>query len=253
MSFSTFDQSVFRAALDLEKVVVLSDNPPHLKMPELTDAHIQAFIKHAELIVEANKKVNLTAITDAGEMAVKHYLDSLTCCLAVDFAGTQHVCDVGSGAGFPGIPLAIVFPQTHFVLLEATQKKAAFLTHAINELGLNNCEVLADRAETAGRGPLREAFDVVIGRGVSKLSVLAEYCLPLTRVGGQFIALRGKTGADKAIACKDVLCLLGGGETSLVRLNLTGAGERSLIIMSKNTTTYDKYPRRPGMPEKKPL
>jgi len=253
MSSTIFDRSIFRAALDIGKVVVLSDNPPRLKMPELTDAHIQAFIKHAELIVEANKKVNLTAITGAEEMAIKHYLDSLTCCLAVDFAGAQRVCDVGSGAGFPGISLAIVFPQTRFVLLEATQKKASFVTHAINELGLHNCEVLADRAETAGRGPLREAFDIVIGRGVSKLSALAEYCLPLTKLGGQFLALRGKNGAEEAIAYKAIIGLLGGGATSLVRLILTGAGERNLIIVNKNTLTSDKYPRRPGMPEKKPL
>jgi len=253
MSSTAFDHSVFRAAFDIGKVVLLSDNPPRLKMPDIAEAHIQAFIKHAELIIEANQKFNLTAITDAEEMAVKHYLDSLTCCLAVDFAGAQRVCDVGSGAGFPGIPLAIIFPQTRFVLLEATQKKAAFLTDAINELGLKNCEVLADRAETAGRGPLREAFDIVIGRGVSKLSVLTEYCLPLTKLGGQFLALRGKNGVEEAIACRAAIALFGGGETSLVRLNLTGAGERSIIIVSKRTSTADKYPRRPGMPEKKPL
>jgi 16S rRNA (guanine527-N7)-methyltransferase len=253
MSSTIFDRSIFRAALDIGRIIPLSDHPPRHKMPPLTEEHILSFIKHAELIIEANKKVNLTAITDAEEMAVKHYLDSLTCCLAVDFAGAQRVCDVGSGAGFPGIPLAIIFPQTRFVLLEATQKKAGFLTHTINELGLHNCEVLADRAETAGRGPLREAFDIVIGRGVSKLSALAEYCLPLTKVGGQFLALRGRNGEDEAIACGAAIGLLGGSETSLVRLNLTGAGERSIIIVSKRTSTADKYPRIPGMPEKKPL
>lgn len=248
-----FDYQAFWQALNPEKIRLVGGVTPPGRLPELSEQQLRALAQHAAMVVEANRKFNLTAITDPAEMAVKHYLDSLSCCLAVDFAAVKSVCDVGAGAGFPGVPLAICFAQTDFTLVESNHKKAAFLERVVEELGLRNSRVIAERAETVGRGTLRESFDVVVSRGVADLAVLAEFCLPLVRVGGSFLAMRGKRGEDELSDSKQVFVILGGGRLSSVRLDIEGAGERVLIIVRKESPTPDKYPRRPGVPEKRPL
>lgn len=247
------DYQVFRQALNPEKIRLVGDAAPTGGLPELSEQQLRALAQHAAMLVEANRKFNLTAITDPAEMAVKHYLDSLSCCLAVDFAAVKSVCDVGAGAGFPGVPLAVCFAQTDFTLVESNRKKAAFLERVVGELGLKNCRAIPERAETVGRGALREGFDVVVSRGVADLAVLAEFCLPLVRVGGSFLAMRGKRGEDELSERKHVFVILGGGILESVRLEIDGAGERVLIIVRKESPMPEKYPRRPGMPEKRPL
>jgi 16S rRNA (guanine527-N7)-methyltransferase len=226
---------------------------PRGEFPRLSEAHLRAFGRHAEMVLEANRRFNLTAITDSAEMAVKHYLDALSCCLAVDFSKVEIVCDVGSGAGFPAMPLAILFPQVSFTLLESNQKKASFLLTAMEGLCLSNCRVIADRAENVGRGEMRETFQVVVSRGVAPLPVLVEYCLPLVRIGGVFLAMRGQKGEEEAAGCKGVFPLLGAEGAESLRIRLGEAGERVLVAAHKSKKTPEKYPRRPGIPQKRPL
>jgi 16S rRNA (guanine527-N7)-methyltransferase len=246
---TTFNPEIFRRALRPQP-----DWPPAGtdNWPELNEKQIQAFEKHARLILETNKKFNLTRITDPAEMAIKHYLDSLTCTLAIDFPPLATVCDIGSGAGFPGIPLAIFFPKIKFTLLESQQKKAGFLAEAIAELGLANCQVKAERAEAAGRGELRESFDLVVARGVAVLPVAAEFGLPLTKIGGFFLAMIGKMG-DEEERIKQIFDKIGGGEVRKIPFSLPGAGQRALILVSKTRSAPEKYPRRPGIPNKSPI
>ncbi len=205
------------------------------------------------MVIEANRAFNLTAITDPTEMAVKHYLDSLTCCLAVDFTKTDSACDIGSGAGFPGIPLAMLFAGTKLTLVESHKKKADFLLRAVKELGLENCQVIAERAETLGQGSLRETFSIVMSRGVAPLPVMAEYCIPLVKIGGVFIAMRGKKGRREVADSLHATRELGGGESSILQISLGDAGERCLITVPKTAPTPARYPRRLGIPEKRPL
>jgi len=243
------DREIFRRALRPQP-----DWPPAgtVNWPELSEAQVQVFEKHALRVLEANKKFNLTRITDPAGMAIKHYLDSLTCTLAIDFSSLETVCDIGSGAGFPGIPLAIVFPKVKFTLLESHQKKAGFLSEAIAEIGLTNCQVRTERAEDTGRGELRESFDLVIARGVAALPVAAELALPLTKIGGSFLAMRGKMGEEEEND-KQTFDKIGGGEAREIAFFLPGAGERGLILVGKSNVTPEKYPRRPGIPNKRPL
>jgi 16S rRNA (guanine527-N7)-methyltransferase len=250
---AAFDTDSFCAPIDFNAISIAAGQQLSGTLPQLNNEMLAAFVCHAKLILQVNRRFNLTAVTSLPEMALKHYLDSLTCCLAIDFTAVDSVCDVGSGAGFPGIPLAICFPGTQFVLLEANQKKAGFLTECVAELELPNCQVITDRAENYGQGGGREKFSVVVSRAVAPMPVLAEYCLPLTRVGGTFLAMRGKEGASEANLYKQAFSLLGAGDTKVTTFVLDDAGERSLITIQKVGITPAKYPRRPGMPEKKPL
>jgi len=252
MSAEISRHDVFRAAFGPEKITLLSGRPRGV-IPPLTDAYLQALARHAGMALEANRKFNLTAITDPAEMAAKHYLDSLSCCLAVDLSSVESVCDVGSGAGFPGIPLAILFPQTRFALVESNQKKARFLEAAIKDLGLANCQVIPERAESLGRGELRETFGVVISRGVAPLPVLAELCLPLVRIGGCFLAMRGRRGGEEVERCEQRFALLGAGKPEVLRISIAEAGERVMVTAGKETSTPERFPRRPGIPQKRPL
>jgi len=244
MAKDIFDREIFRRTLK---------QPAGIKnWPELSASQIEAFEKHAALILEANQKFNLTRITDPEAMAAKHYLDSLACTLVIDFPQLTIVCDIGSGAGFPGIPLAIIFPEIQFMLLESQQKKAGFLFQAIQELGLINCQVRAERAENTGRGELREGFDLVTARGVAALPVAAELALPLVKIGGFFLAMRGKN-ENNAEKNKHIFDNYGGQEAKESIFSLPGAGERTLILVEKIAITPEKYPRRPGIPQKRPL
>jgi 16S rRNA (guanine527-N7)-methyltransferase len=250
MEKENFSWPAFRRALK-PKITWASPTPPAGKWPELGTSQIEAFEKHAARVLAANKKFNLTRITKPEEMATKHYLDSLTCALALDFSAIKTVCDIGSGAGFPGIPLAIIFPEIAFTLLESQKKKADFLSETIADLGLDNCRVLAERAETAGRGELRESFDLVIARGLAVLPVAAELGLPLAKIGGYFLAMGGKI--EEKEEYKQIFAIIGGGNLIINKFCLSGAGERTLLLIHKSTSTPDKYPRRPGMPSKRPL
>ncbi len=207
--------------------------------------------RHAEDVLEWNERAGLTEITAPGEMAVKHYVDSLTCLHLVKPG--ESVVDVGSGAGFPGIPLKIMQPAMRITLLEATMKKARFLEATLEHLQLGG-EVANLRAEDFGRGDGREAYDVVIARAVAKMNVLAEYSLCLVRVGGLFVAMKGPAPEAETSHAAHAIAVMGGRVESVQVFDLpSGFGSRSLVLVRKVTPSPSTYPRKAGTAARKPL
>ena len=202
-----------------------------------------------------NEKFNLTAIRDAQGIRTKHFLDSFSCALAWKDASPRSLVDVGTGAGFPGIPLKILYPQMKLTLVESVGKKARFCRHAVETLALEAVEVVQARAEELGRlGEHRERYDWAVARAVAGLPVLAEYLLPLVRVGGCALAQKGESGPAEAHAAETALRLLGGRLRQVLPVTLPGvADERYLVIMEKSVATPPKYPRRAGTATKTPL
>jgi 16S rRNA (guanine527-N7)-methyltransferase len=227
---------------------------------ELTAQQQAAFELYYEQLVEWNEKFNLTAITGYEEVQTRHFLDSLSCLLAEEVRRAlgqtgARVIDVGSGAGFPGIPLKLLYPHVQLTLLEATGKKVIFLKHLVRQLGLEQAEAIHARAEELGRDPShRESYDLALVRAVAELAVAAEYALPLCRVGGWAVALKGEAGEAEAQAARPAIALLGGGQSRLVPVDLPGLpGERCLVIIQKDRPTPPAYPRRPGLPARRRL
>lgn len=221
----------------------------------LNRRQLQAFEDYAGLLLEWNERSNLTAITRPGDIAVKHFLDSLTCLLALGAPGSGKLIDVGSGAGFPGLPIKIACPQLHVTLVESTGKKVEFCRHVIQELGLKDVDVLHERGEDIGHWDShREAYDWAVARAVASLPVLVEYLFPLVRVGGLAIAQKGETGPAEAHAAEAALRILGGRIRQLIPIHLPRVAEtRYLVVMEKEAATPGEYSRRPGVPAKRPL
>lgn len=218
-----------------------------------TEEQLEQFQIYYELLLETNKVMNLTAITEIEEVAVKHFIDSL---LAFDSDFSEKkLADIGTGAGFPGIPLKIYCPSLHVVLIDSMEKRLKFLDKVIAMLGLKNivCEHL--RAEDAGRNKRhREEYDIVTARAVAKLSVLAEYCLPLVKRGGKFIALKGSKYREEISEGEKAIGILGGKIEKAIEVKLPGLDDgRAVIIVRKLAPTSSKFPRKAGTPEKNPL
>ena len=201
-----------------------------------------------ELLTEANARMNLTRVSaDPAEAIDRNYLDSLS--PLAHLSGAKTCVDVGSGAGFPGVPLAIFLPDTHFVLMDSLLKRVEFLRGVINELSLN-AEAVCLRAEEAGRGAMRESFDAATARAVAPLNVLCELLLPLVRVGGKAVALKGPGAA----AAQNALEALGGRLAAIEEVPIPGRDwAHTLAVLAKTAPTPEKYPRRVGVPEKRPL
>ncbi len=222
----------------------------------LTKAQETAFTMFARELVTWNEQVNLTAITDDDGIRVRHFLDSLTITKAEPMRAGLKIIDVGTGAGFPGLPLKIAYPEVEVTLLEATGKKIAFLDHVIAALGLTGVHTLHARAEEAGHmAGQRGAYDVVVARAVARLPVLLEYLLPLAKVGGRCIAMKGaKTAYDEARDSAKSMQVLGARLGEIVEVRLPEVEEiHALVVVEKTAPTPSAYPRKPGIPTKKPL
>ena len=224
----------------------------------LDRAQIDLFRRYYEEIVEWNKRVNLTRVTDWEQAQVQHFLDSLSIGLVLSPAlrrSNGTVLDVGSGAGVPGVPLMIAFPSLQVTLLEAAAKKAKFLAHVAEKLSLSNLSVCTGRAESlAHDAKLRESFDAVASKAVAKLNVLAELTLAFCRVGGVVVAQKGRAVHDEVQEAGRAIGLMGGEIEEVKEVTLLGATEpRTLVVLRKARPTPGKYPRRPGIPAKRPL
>lgn len=220
----------------------------------LSDEKCEMFIRYYNMLVEWNSKINLTAITDYKEVVIKHFIDSLSIVNIVDINGPNSLVDVGTGAGFPGIPLKIVFPSLEVILVDSLDKRVKFLNHVIRELGLKNIKAIHARAEEFGHTKYREKFDFCVTRAVSNLSVISEYCLPLVKIGGYFIPYKSREVKQEIEDYEIAIEELGGviDDVSIFELPDTDI-TRSLILIYKDVETDKKYPRRNGLPQKKPL
>ncbi len=219
-----------------------------------SDEQLMMLIRFYEMLVEKNKVMNLTAITDFEEVAIKHFADSLTIGRAIQ-PGSQKMIDVGTGAGFPGIPLKIVYPDIKLTLLDSLNKRLVFLNEVIAELGLKDIETVHARAEEAAVKPAyREQYDIVVSRAVANLSTLVEYCLPFASVGGCFISYKGEKAAVELSEAGKAIKVLGGGNAVSVDFTLVGTDySRSLIRIDKISSTPKKYPRAGGKPSSAPI
>lgn len=214
-----------------------------------------ALINYEKELVEWNQKFNLTAIRDVESIRTKHFLDSYSCVLAWKGMPPLRLVDVGTGAGFPGIPIKIVYPTMHVTLVESVGKKAMFCQHIISKLGLEDVEVIQTRAETLGQNLAhRETYDYAVARAVANLNILSEYLLPLVKVGGTMLAQKGESGPAEAQSAEKAMKLLGGKLKQIIPVELPGVpDDRYLVLVDKVAATPPKYPRKAGIPMKTPL
>jgi 16S rRNA (guanine527-N7)-methyltransferase len=221
----------------------------------ITGRQVMALMTYEKELLEWNQKFNLTAIRDSESIRTKHFLDSFSCVLAWKASPPNQVIDVGTGAGFPGIPLKILYPSLKLTLVESVGKKAMFCQHIVRVLGLEHVDVIQARAEELGQNPQhRERYDWAIARAVANLNVLSEYLIPLVRLGGAMLAQKGESGPAEAQSAEEAMKLLGGKLKQLISVNLPSVAEdRYLVVVEKVAATPPKYPRKPGIPMKQPL
>jgi 16S rRNA (guanine527-N7)-methyltransferase len=225
---------------------------------KLESHHAEQFETYYHELIDWNQRINLTAITDYEEVQVKHFLDSLTVVLAYkrqSEKSTHRAIDIGTGAGFPGVPLKIMMPELHMTLLEATTKKVIFVRHIIETLGLKDIEVLAGRAEEIGhQTACRERYDLVLSRSVASLPALAELALPFCAISGRFVAQKQTEAKSEIEQAQNAVRILGGSLRETIDINIPYlARNRCLVVYDKVSPTPPKYSRRPGVPAKKPL
>ncbi len=236
----------------MEKLVRFAQDLFHV---HLTGRQVMALMTYERELLDWNRRFNLTAIRDAESIRTKHFLDSFSCVLAWGANPPRRLVDIGTGAGFPGIPLKILYPGMQLTLVESVGKKAMFCQHMVRILGLEHVDVLHARAEEVGQSPEhREKYDWGLARAVAKMEVLGEYLLPLIQIGGAMLAQKGEGGLAEAQAAERSLKMLGGKIRQIVQVSLPGvADDRYLVIVDKAAATPPRYPRKPGVPVKKPL
>ncbi len=222
---------------------------------ELSPAQLAQFERLTALLLEWNGRMSLTAIAEPSQIERLHYLDSLSLAQVESQWRGQRLIDVGTGAGFPGLALAIAFPQLRLTLLDSTAKKLRFVDAAADELGLGNVRTLHARAEDAGRqAPHRESYDIVVARAVTRLPTLIEYCLPLAEPGGKVIAMKGASAFDETAQAANAITRLGGELFSIDEVQLPGLDKpRYLVVIDKIEPTPRRFPRRAGIPSRQPI
>ena len=221
----------------------------------LTEKQIRQLLTYYELLIEKNKVMNLTAITEFDDVLKKHFTDSLSLVKAFDLSGVHSVIDVGTGAGFPGLAIKIAFPELDVTLLDSLNKRIRFLDDVILRLGLTGVVTIHGRAEDLARSEkLREKFDVCVSRAVANLSTLSEYCLPFVRTGGVFVSYKSEKVSEELAAADRAISLLGGSMEKQVEFTLPDSDVfRNLVVVRKKRPVSSRYPRKAGLPAKEPL
>lgn len=234
---------------------LLAQNVQSVLGINLTTSQLASLECYEQQLLEWNSRFNLTAIQEPEKIRIKHFLDSLTCLIAMRDTAMERVIDVGTGAGFPGVPLKIIYPRMQLTLVESVGKKVDFLHHLVATLGLEQVEILNERIETIGQMPAhRQKYNWAIARAVAVLPVLAEYLIPLVRVGGSAIAMKGESAPVEVQTAEHAIRVLGGHLRKLIPVTLPGVvDERYLVLIDKIAATPPDYPRRVGIPSKKPL
>ena len=238
----------------VENVRILTDGCEYFGV-SLSEKQIGQFLEYYKLLVEWNEFMNLTAITEYEEVLRKHFVDSCALGRAISLDGELRILDVGTGAGFPGIPLKIVYPELQVVLLDSLNKRVKFLDAVIERLGLNGITAVHGRAEDLARQKeFREQFDITVSRAVANLASLSEYCLPFNRVGGYFIPYKSGAVSEEVSEAQKAIKTLGGEYQRTVEFQLPGSDiERTLVVVKKVGSTPKKYPRKAGTPAKEPI
>ncbi len=234
-----------KLAQELESVVGVTLNPQQ----------VVALETYARELRDWNERYSLTAIDDPEKVRVKHFLDSLSAYVAMHNTPVERVIDVGTGAGFPGLPLKILCPQIKITLVESVTKKVNFCEHIVEKLALDDVEIVRQRAEVIGKDEsFREKYDWAVARAVALMPILMEFLLPLVRVGGRVLAMKGESAPAEAHTAERAIGMLGGNLQRLIPVTLPGVVEqRYLVVVDKVATTPEKYPRRVGIPSKRPL
>lgn len=221
----------------------------------LTEKQKVQFIRYYELLEERNRYVNLTSITEFNEVLKKHFVDSLAIVKALDINAVNTMIDIGTGGGFPGVPLKIAFPHLEVCLLDSLQKRIAFLEETTAELGLTGIKAIHGRAETFARDKgYRENYDLCVSRAVANLASLSEYCIPYVKVGGRFVSYKSGKIHEELLQAAKAIDVLGGKVDNTVYFNIPDTDmERSLVVVKKVRQTPKKYPRKAGTPTKEPI
>ncbi|MGM7689978.1 16S rRNA (guanine(527)-N(7))-methyltransferase RsmG [Staphylococcus felis] len=221
----------------------------------LSEQQKKQFETYYEMLVAWNEKINLTSITEEHEVYLKHFYDSITPSFYHDFKAPLSLCDVGAGAGFPSIPLKIVFPNIHITIVDSLNKRIQFLNQLASELELEGVSFVHERAENFGKNQdYRASFDIVTARAVARLAVLSELCIPLVKKNGVFLALKSSKGEEELEEARFGIGIFGGRVSDIYTFELPeDAGERQIIKIEKRSQTPKKYPRKPGTPNKSPL
>lgn len=221
----------------------------------LTEKQLSQFSLYYELLTEWNQKMNLTAITERAEVEKKHFTDSLSLVKACDLSGELSLIDVGTGAGFPGIPLKIVFPDLKITLLDSLNKRIQFLNYVIQKLGLTEIRTIHGRAEDFSKeNAMREQFDLCVSRAVANMTTLSEYCIPYVKMGGKFISYKSEKVTEELAQAERAITTLGGKVKGQIDFCLPNSDiYRNLVVIEKKHPTPKQYPRKAGLPSKEPL